>query len=184
MNTLEKWGVCCGRLFSNIENPGQDIYNVQNYEYYNSNDIDEVFENNAYIFMQELPLAPLNFKSGKYYEGLSKFTFDRNDVFVLSPDQFLAITPNSINEPVCFIWVDNTKDNRSARYHSEHRSYNYLERDAHERRDIGSFVKTLYGFENSQIIYFNNEVPCRVAAIIYTMIKHPDTIDMFVKNFN
>lgn len=185
LNILEKMGVKCGHNFSNIENPDDSTYNVKNYEFYTNQDINDVFENNAYIFIQELPLSHMNFSSVyKYYEGLSKYSFDQNDVFVLSPDQLLAISPTTINEPICFVWLDNTKNNRSSRYHTEKRSYNYIERDNYERRDLGTFVKTLYSFNNSSMLYFNDEDPARVATIIYNTIIHPDTLDVFVKNFN
>lgn len=180
---LEKMGVKCGKIFSNIEEPSEELYNSKNYELYTNEDINNVFENNAYIFMHELPLMQLNFKTGKYYEGLSKYSFDQNEVFILSPNQLLAISPNSINEDICFVWLDSTKTRRSARYHSEHRMYNYQDRENIERKDLGSFVKTLYSY-NAPMIYFIDEEPLRVATIIYTTIIHPDTFDMFVKNFN
>lgn len=181
---LNKMGVKCGKLFSNIEGPSNDIYNSFNYELYSSDDINDIFENNAYVFIQELPLTTMNFKTGMYYEGLSKHTFDHNDVFVLSPDQLLAIPPNVINEPVCFVWMDSTKNRRMTRFHIEKRQYSYIERDEHERRDLNSFVKTLYSFNNSSVIYFTDEEPLRVATIIYNTIIHPDTLEMFVNNFN
>ena len=131
-----------------------------------------------------MPQTGLNFRTGRYYEGLSYHEFDQNDVFVLSPDQIIAIPPSAINEEICFVWIDNTKDNRAARYHREHRTYNYNEREALERRDLGTYVKTLYGFENSYMLYFNNETPSRVATIIYNVIKHPDMFDTFIKNFD
>lgn len=181
---LKNMGVKCGNLFTNFDELNDDIYNAKNYEVYRNEDINEIFENDAYIFLQELPRTSMNFKTGRYYEGLSKYNFDQNDVFVLSPDQLLSIVPNSIKEDICFIWMDNTKDNRASRYYNEKRSYNYIERDSYEKRDLNSYVKTLYSFNNSNLIYFNDEVPQRVATIIYTMIKHPDMIETFVKNFD
>lgn len=180
---LEKMGVKCGKIFSNIEEPSDEMYNSKNYELYTNEDINNIFENNAYVFIQELPSTPLNFKTGKYYEGLSKYSLDQNDVFILSPDQLLAISPNAINEDICFVWLDSTKTRRNSRYHSEHRTYNYQNRENIERRDLGAFVKSIYSY-NSPILYFIDEEPLRVATIIYTTITHPDTFDMFVKNFN
>lgn len=180
---LEKMGVKCGKIFSNIEEPSEEVYNSYNYELYSNEDINDVFENNAYVFIQELPSIPLNFKTGKYYEGLSKYTLDQNEVFILSPDQLLAISPNTLNEDVCFVWLDSTKTRRTARYHNEHRMYNYQNRENVERRDLQAFVKAIYSYE-SPILYFIDEEPSRVATIIYTTITHPDTFDMFVKNFN
>jgi hypothetical protein len=184
LDTLEKMDIKCGKLFANLDEPHEEIYNSFNYIKYNDEDINSVFENNAYIFIQELPFTTLNFKPAVYYEGLSKYEFDNNDVFILSPDQLISITPNTIKDDVCFIWLDNTKDNRSSRYYNEKRSYNYNERDAYEKRDLNIYVKMLYSFDNSRLIYFNNEVPNRIATITYAMIKHPDLIDTFVKNFD
>ena len=184
VDTLVGMGVKCGKLFTNMEDMSEDVYNRNNYELYSNDDINTVFENEAYIFIQEHPQSTIGFKTGRYYEGLSKYTFDQNDVFVLSPDQVLAIPQKTINEPVCFIWLDNTKDNRSSRYYNERRLYNYNERDFHEKQDLNTYVKTLYSFPNSNIIYFNDEVPGRIATIIATMIKHPDTVTDFVKNFD
>ncbi len=181
---LEKMGVKCGRIFSNIEEPSEDIYNSHNYELYSNEDINDVFENDAYVFIQELPQTPLNFRTGKYYEGLSKYSLDQNDVFILSPDQLLAISPNTLSgQEICFVWLDSTKTRRTSRFHSEHRSYNYQDREAHERKDLNSFVKTLYSY-NAPMIYFIDEDPTRVATIIYTTITHPDLFDVFTKNFN
>ena len=180
INTLESMGVKCGKIFSNLSTPAPDIYGSENYEYYDNLDINNIFENNAYIFIQDVP----NLKSTeKCYEGLSKYTFDNNDVFVLSPDQLIAIPPTAINEKICFVWVDNTKNDRTNRYHNERRLYNFIERDSHERRDINSFVKALHSFE-MPILYFHNEEPCRISTILYTLLQHPDMIDLYVKNFN
>jgi hypothetical protein len=181
---LEKMGVKCGKIFSNIEEPSENVYNSRNYELYSNEDINNVFENNAYVFIQELPQTSLCFKTGKYYEGLSKYSLDQNEVFILSPDQLLAISPNVLDKKdMCFVWLDSTKTRRSARYHTEHRMYNYQDRENHERKDLSTFVKTLYSYE-APMLYFIDEEPLRVATIIYTTITHPDTFDMFVKNFN
>lgn len=180
---LEKMGVKCGRIFSNIEEPSEEIYNSRNYELYSNEDINDIFENDAYVFIQELPQPQLGFKTGKYYEGLSKYSLDQNDVFVLSPDQLLAISPNTLNDDICFVWLDSTKTRRTSRYHTEHRMYNYQDRENVERRDLQAFVKTLCSY-NAPMIYFIDEEPTRVATVIYTTIIHPDTFDMFVKNFN
>ena len=184
VDILQKMGVKCGKLFTNMDDMSADIYNSDNYEIYTNDDVNELFENDAYIFIQELPQTVMSFKTGRYYEGLSKYEFDNNDVFILSPDQLISITPNTIKDDVCFIWLDNTKDNRSSRYYNEKRSYNYNERDVYEKRDLNIYVKMLYSFDNSRLIYFNNEVPSRIAAITYAMIKYPDLIDTFVKNFD
>jgi hypothetical protein len=184
INMLEDMGVKCGKLFTNMDNIQENVYNKDNYEFYDNEDINEVFENDAYIFIHEHPQSWLSFNTERYYEGLSKYTFDQNDVFVLSPDQLISFNKNATNEEICFIWMDNNKSNRSNRYYAERRLYNFVERDELEKRDLDTFVKTLHSFNNSNLIYFNNEEPSRVATIIYTMLTYPGSVKMFIKNFN
>jgi hypothetical protein len=183
---LENNGINCGRLFTNLDNlSSSNIYNGANYEQYTSKDINEIFENNAYIFMHEFPWGnELNLSALKYYEGLSLYEFDNNDVFVMSPDQLFSVSPTSVKDKVCFIWLDNTKKDRLNRYYMEKRTYSFSNREDIESKDSNSFVKFLYGFENSEVLYFNNEDPMRVAAIIYSLIKHPELLDIYVKSFN
>ena len=116
---LENNGIKCGKLFTNYENINNpNIYNGINYEQYTSNDVKDIFENNAYIFMQEYPFGDDNItiNACKYYEGLSSYEFENNDVFVMSPDQLFAISPSSIKDDVTFIWLDNPKKDRLNRY--------------------------------------------------------------------
>jgi hypothetical protein len=183
---LENNGVKCGRLFTNLDNPSApNIYNGSNYEQYSSKDINEVFENNAYIFMQEFPFGDeMNLSAIKYYEGLSLYEFENNDVFVMSPDQLFAISPTSIKEPVTFIWLDNPKKDRLTRYYTEKRTYSFYNREEIELKDSNSFVKLLYGFDNSNVLYFTNEDPVRIAAIIYSVITYPDLLDIYTDAFN
>jgi hypothetical protein len=185
---LENNGIKCGRLFTNLDNLStQSIYNSSNYEQYTSKDINEVFENNAYIFMQEFPfgnsILPM-VSAFQYYEGLSLYEFDNNDVFVMSPDQLFAISPASINDDITFIWMDNPKKERLNRFHAERRTYNFYDREDIESRDACSFVKFLYNFDKSNVLYFTSEEPNRVAAIIYSLIKHPDLVPIFTEAFN
>jgi hypothetical protein len=181
---LKGLGVKCGKLFSDVESASEELYNSYNYELFTQQDVNEVFENNAYIFIQELQTDPTMFHSYRIYEGLTKYEFDQNDVFVLSPDQVVSIPQTTIKEKICFIWLDNTKPNRNSRYHAEKRQYNFNYRDAIERKDIDMFVKTLYSLDNSKVLYFTNEEPSRVATIIYTLINHPELLELYAQNFN
>lgn len=182
IDILEEMDIKCGKIFSDIEIPSDLLYNSYNYEMYTKNDINSVFENNAYIFLQEVPTENMSLKAYKNYEGLSLHSFDQNDVFALSPDQFVKIIQKSIKEPICIIWMDNTKDNRLNRYKTEKRSYNFAFRDNTEKLDMETFVKNIYGYKN--MLYFTNEEPIRVATIIYTLVKHPELIKLYRKNFN
>lgn len=181
---LENNGVRCGKLFTNIENTSS-LYNGLNYEQYSTKDINEIFENNAYVFMQEYPSGnEITLSPSKYYEGLSLYSFENNDVFVLSPDHLFSINPTSIKDRITFIWIDNAKKDRLNRYYSEKRNYSFSNRESIELKDSTSFVKFLYGFNNSNVIYFTNEDPTRIAAIVYAMIAHPDLQPVFSEAFN
>lgn len=183
VDILTKLGIKCGRHFSNIDKASEYVYGSYNYELYTCQDINDVFENNAYIFIQELQ-SSFNVNAYKFFEGLSKYSFDNNEVFILSPDQLLTISPKAIDEEVCFVWMDNTLANRRNRYVSEKRFYNFVERDTIEKNDMQSFVKNLYGFNDSSVLYFTNEEPSRIATIIYSVIKHPELLPLYIKNFN
>ena len=188
INILRENGIRCGKLFTNLDNISTPaIYNSENYEQYQNKDIHEIFENNAYIFMQEFPfgdhLTSLTVDY-KCYEGLSLHEFEYNDVFMMSPDQLFAISPTSIKDDITFIWLDNPKRDRLNRYYSENRSYNFYQREEIELKDSSSFVKFLYGFNKSKVIYFTVEEPCRVAAIVYSMIKHPDLLPIYIESFS
>ena len=183
---LEDNGISCGRLFTNLDNPtSSNIYNGANYEQYTSKDINEIFENNAYVFMQEFPWGnELNLSALKYYEGLSLYEFENNDVFVMSPDQLFSISPSAIKTDICFIWLDNTKKERLNRYYAEKRTYSFSNREEIESKDANSFVKFIYGFDRANVLYFTNEDPMRIAAIVYSLIKHPDLLPIYTESFN
>lgn len=183
---LENNGIRCGRLFTNFDNPtASNIYNGSNYEQYSIKDINEIFENNAYVFLHEFPSGDyLNLSAHKYYEGLSLYEFENNDVFILSPDQIFSISPTSIKEDITFIWMDNPKKSRLNRYYFEKRTYNFNNREELELKDSASFVKLLYNFNNSNVLYFTNEEPARIAAIIYSVIQHPDLLPLYKNAFN
>lgn len=181
---LEKQGVSVGRLFSNIEKPQTNIYNSYNYELMSTSDINEMFENGAYMFLKELETDATT-KSYRYYEGLSGWSFDNNQVFTLSPDQFISIPQKSYRgEEIVLIWVDNDKHNRISRYISEKRLYSFAEREEIESRDLSVFGKQMYSLPNSHIIYFANEEPGRIACSTLTLIQHPEYIPLYEKYFD
>jgi hypothetical protein len=183
---LENLGMKYGKCFSSVPNVNnvENLYAKGEFEQYNIMDISEVFENNAYIFIQEQPDNILNVSAHKYFEGLSKYTYDTNDVFVLSPDQFMSIALSNIPQDAVYIWLDNTKTNRQNKYKMEKREYIFNEREYIEKKDIKDFVKSLYNIANGKLLYFTNEDPGRVSAIIYSMYKHDDLINTYIEKFN
>lgn len=176
VDILERKGISCGHIFSDITTPKDNIYNSYNYELYTTKDVNEVFENDAYLFIKEC-------KNGdqKFYEGLSRYAFENNDVFVLSPDQLLATSFNNIDEDICFVWIDNTRSNRYNKYFDDRKSYNFKQREELETEDLSTFVKLIY---TKRMLYFTNEEPSRIASIIYTMVKFPETQEIFFENYN
>ena len=184
LDILEKQGVEVGRLFSNIESASPSIYNSYNYELMSTSVINEMFENKAYMFLQELDSSATT-KSYKYYEGLSLWAYDNSQVFALSPDQFIAIPTKSFRgDEIVIIWVDNDKHNRNNRYLLEKRSYSFKEREETETRDIAVFGRTIYSLPNSHVIYFANEEPGRVACTVLTLIQHPEYLPLYEKYFD
>ena len=184
LDILEKQGVNVGRLFSNIESASPQIYNSYNYELMTTSDINEMFENKAYLFLQELESSATT-KSYKYYEGLSLWAYDNNQAFALSPDQFIAIPARSYRgDELVIIWVDNDRHDRNSRYLIEKRSYSFKEREEIENRDISVFGKQVYSLPNSHVIYFANEDPGRVACAVLTLIEHPEYLPLYEKYFD
>lgn len=173
MKTLQDMGVPCGKIYTNV-----DIKNDR-YEFISDNDMNEIFENNAYIFFREIAN-----NSFFCYECLSLYEFDHNSVFFLSPDQLNAIPIAFLKEPVCIIWVDSNTQSRKQRYHDEGRDYNWNMEEDIENQNIKDSINTMYRVSKNNVIYFYNEDPKRVATVIYSVYKHPELLYNFVKYFN
>lgn len=194
MEMLRGWGLRCGRIFTNIPKPEdgtesqQGIYIPRDYEYYPTKDILEVFENKAYVFLQELTCEGVGPDLGfRYMEGLSQWEWENNDVFAMSPDQLLGINAQSLGRSeVCFIWLDGTKSSRAARHRLEHRSYSFSEREEIEQPFTSDLCRYIYGFNESgpKVIYFSDEEPERAAVIAYTVIKHPELLTLYTTHFS
>ena len=175
---LEKLGVRCGKNFSDIEEPSEKVYGSLDYELYTTKEVNELFENNAYIFLHRCEYDDLSF-----YEGLTRYEFENNDVFVLSPDQLVDVSFTNIKEPYCFIWIDDTRATRLNRHKYECRSYNFNKREEIESKNINYFINLLYS-SDVPVLYFNNEETNRIASIVYALIKHEDLLDIFSQTFN
>lgn len=190
LNFLKHLGCKCGQLFSNFQATNMDdiekIYNADQYKYYDTKDVLEIFENKAYIFIQELTSPSCGSLSGfKYIEGLSQWEWQENDVFIMSPDQLVNINNPALgDEEICVIWLDTTKSSRINRYKLEHRKYSFQEREEIEKPYINDFVKYIYNLGNNNVLYFSNEEPTRVGCIIYTLINHPELFNIYSANFN
>lgn len=174
---LRKEGIKVGKLFTNLPSSANLAY--QNYEYFENNEIKEIFENNAYVFIKEIET-----ESYEFFEGLSSYEYDNNDVFILTPNQFVKIPPTVIKEDICLVWLDNTQENRLLHYRSEKESYDFFKQEFIEKEYVNDFINMIYDYPKSKLVYFTNEDSARVATIVYTLTKHNELLDIFHKNFN
>ena len=176
-------GIAVGREFSNIPEALPQIYIDENYIRYSQEDINNIFEQGSYISIGGIEESGV-IDSYMYYRGVSHYEFDASDVIVLTPSQLENINTKIIKDHIVFVWLDNTLDNRIRRHAEEGRKYSFSEQEEIENSHGLDFVKTLYNFPNSDVLYFSNEEPERVGTIIASLVKHNDLIDNFIKNFN
>ena len=90
---LTKQQIKCGKLFSNA------TINDIRYDFFTDKDVLSIFENKAYMFIKEQDEF-----SRESYEGLSLYEYDNNDVFILSPSQFVAIPVQSSRSADRYHW--------------------------------------------------------------------------------
>lgn len=176
-NILISNGISVGHLSTNADLT-DDITQHNFYKKYTIGDMNSIFENNAYIFFHDINNNMMN-----DYECLTKYDFDNHDVFVLSPHQINSIPNVNLNERVCFVWLDNNLSNREIVHIDENRKYSFVEREQFESIDTYDFINKIYNLPNSNMIYFWNEEPQRIACILHAMIKHTDLEELFIKNF-
>lgn len=137
---------------------------------YTIDDVNQMFENNSYIILDRLT-------NKDYYEGISKYDYEDSDVLLLTPKQFNNI---DINKDDCIIWLDDTLEFRYENYHNSSNHYDFLEEENIEKYSIKECIDKIYKYD---YIYFSNELPERISTIIYSLIKHPELIDLYKLNF-
>lgn len=173
LNDLEQLGIPHGKKFTSLETIEQEHY-LQDYLYYDNNEVSRMFENKAYFFLREN-----NNYSIPFYEGISLYEYENNEVFSLSPDQFLDV-PKFDSKSV-FIWMDANVKNRHSRFIQERRKYNFNEVSVFENAYPAEFIEKFYSY--NRVLYFNNEDPLRVSALIASLIKHNDLINIYENRF-
>lgn len=183
LNRLEELGCVVGRPFSNIEEYDPRIYMDPAYSMYSELDIERIFEQESYIYIhgcreRGVPNAHM------IQFGLSLYTFDGAEVFSLTPEEFLAIQQKKFNEDILIVWLDNTRQDRYVRHNREDRLYNFDQREKEESICDSELCKQIYSVPSAGVLYFNNEVPERIAAIIYSILKHDDLLSIYINNFN
>lgn len=169
---LSQLGIGVGKIFRTTETLG-NIYSLSSVVY-DSQEINNIFDNQSYIFMKESIYRGL-----RYYEGLSFYEYQNNDVFIMTPDQFNMVP--KFDDNVVFIWLDTNDSQRKFRYRKEKRKYDFASQEKQEKEYVHDFIDRI---NENKVIYFFNEEPDRVATIIYGMVKHPDLVDAFIENFN
>lgn len=180
---LRDMDVSVGRLFTNLDEESPSIYNCNKYEIFDTQIVNELFENDSYIFIHDLE-TQIGFVNYKTYEGMTMWEYDQNDVHILSPNQLIAIPPAKLRgEDICYVWLDNTREHRMSYYISRDCTYSFGFQESLETQDMESFVKKVY-YPGSKVLYFTNETPERIATIIYACIKHEDLLPIFLNNFN
>ena len=183
LNIIEELGGKVAREFSNLPTTTENVYIDSKYLRYEQEDIDAIFNNRTFLTMG--PVEECGLLDGyKYYRGIDFYHYDKADALVLSPRQLTNINKHVLNQPTVFVWMDNNRDNRIHKHVADKRTYDFVEVERLESSYDADFVKTIYNFPNSNLIYFNNECPERVACIVYTLIKHPELLDIFIKHFN
>lgn len=168
--------VPCGKCFDNMVDPIDGAYTC-NSETFDNTEIGRIFENQAYLFMREVTDYGV-----PYYDGMTLHSYDTSTVFCLTPDQLVNVA--KFPSEICFVWLDNTAAERRIRYTSEKRKHDFQTTEDLERQFSDEFISKLYQTPNSHIIYFNNEEPSRVSAVIQSIIKHPDLLPIFEKRYN
>jgi len=171
-NKLRELGIKVGNTFRSTENIGNQ-YSLSNVVY-DMREINNLFENQSYLFIKESPT-----KSNQYYEGISFYEYQNNDVLVMTPDQFNMVA--KFDDNVIFVWLDNNVTQRRQRHRSEKRKYDFAKQEQIEHEYVQDFTNRI---GDNAILYFFNEDPDRVAAIIYSVIKYPDLLELYLKSFN
>ena len=171
-NILREMGVNVGQTFRSTDTIGNQ-YSLSTIVY-DIKELNNLFENQAYLFIKE----SVN-KANRYYEGISFYEYQTHDVFVMTPDQFNTVA--RFDDNVIFVWLDNNSAQRRSRHRMEKRKYDFIRQEQIEQEFIQDFTDRI---NDNAILYFNNEQPDRVAAIVYSVIKHPDLLNVYLDAFN
>jgi len=183
LNKCEELGCAVGREFSNLPEPLPTIYIDPQYLRYPTEDINQLYDNCSYITIGGIEERGVT-DAYMYHRGLSHYTYDNSQVMAIQSSQVESINKRLIKDDILFVWLDSTRDSRIRRHASESRTYDFVEQEEIESKYDADFVKSIYNFPNSSILYFNCEDPARVATIITAIVKYPDLKDIFIENFN
>lgn len=173
INELEKLSVNIGHIFRNQKDLKKNTYTLSQ-KVYKNDDIEKMEISNSYIFLLEC------MQNERFIEGLSFWDYDSNDVIYMGIEHLVKIPEVRWEEmDVTIIWLDNNNDFRMNML--DEATHNIKMQEDNESQNIPGFIERIY---EKPHIYFFNEMPERVATIVWSLVKHPDLAQTFIKNFN
>ena len=183
---LAKNGFRCGKLFTNATL--DDVkYNKYLYKYFPTETINDMFENGSNLFVCSCGEDQENI-----YTGLDFCEYDDNDVFVLTPEQFVGISRQQYLKDGLVVWLDGgwvwRKNNIS---YDEYRTpddptYNYNDVERIESSFARHFYRAMTELAATakNVLYFHEENPTRVKTIIKTIALNPKLKSEFIREFD
>ena len=175
LDRLTQLHVRCGHVFSNASG---DIYIDPLYKRYTREDIEIIYESQAYITYN--PVDQIGLDSLSYVSGIDLQTWDSHDVFVLSPHEIPSINWSNIKDEVVFIWIDNDLHTRYKRF-KDLGKYDFNHQERLESQYDDEFTDILY---KHPVLYFNNDKIEHIIGVIYTLTKNPYMLDVYKTLYN
>lgn len=179
LNILQDvYNVHVAREFRTLpDDPGPGTYIDHRSVYYDFPSVEKMFE-------AESLLCISSEEGGAFFRGTTFYDVDNNDVLSLYPEGVINFNKNLNFDGITWVWMDCNLSQRRRRFIHEKRKYNFDEVESLESQYDADLASYIYDYPNSAVIYFNNEVPERVACIINACIQHPDLLDKFIRSFN
>ena len=176
LDALEELGVEVGREFTTSPTKIFDLdpkaHQITQLE------VEELFKNQDYITICNI-VTPSN----EFYRGITKTEYDTKKVFVMTPEMLNNVYASRLKGDVCFIWIDDPKPTRYLRFINERRTYPFEEVESKEKFHVNNLQKLITKLAGDEWLYFSNDEEKRILAVIYSLVKYPDLIDIYTKNF-
>ncbi len=172
----------CGKLFTNYSE-SEATYNNYLYKYFPHNVVEEIYEQDAYVFICNAGYDPEGI-----YTGLDFDEYQNNDIFVATPEQFVNIKPEYLKDSL-ILWLDGDRTWRfnNIRYKdSTEPTYNIYNIDEVENSISKTFYKYIRKIQSDykNVLYFYDENPGRVEVIAKTIFRDPKLMREFITKFD
>lgn len=169
------------RVGSQFVVPGDipdEIYQDEDADVYTFKEVSNIYTQGAYLCMSSGGIVP----AGEIYRGISLYEFDNNDVFYITPDQLPSLNKTVLNKyNIVWIWLDNTRVKRENYHKSNDFYYDFAAQERNEAMD--DFPSLLYSY-GYPVLYFSGDIPERIATVIYTLVKYPSLLEIYIKNYS